>query len=185
MALMNKDEVVRILEMVAESTLDEIEIQVGDLKVRAKKSGSGEVTTKMQSTPQTVPAETAKKTAKSGGRKKKAAKTAAPPRPAVQQQPAVFEEEEGLTAIKSPMLGAFYRAPKPDAPPFVKVGQTVEADDTVCIIEVMKLFNTIKAGVSGRIVKVCAENAQMVEFQQPLFLVEETIAVKGQGQPQK
>jgi acetyl-CoA carboxylase biotin carboxyl carrier protein len=74
--------------------------------------------------------------------------------------------------IKAPMLGTFYRTPKPGAPPFVEVGQFVTEDDVVCIIEIMKLFNTVKAGVRGRIAKICVEQAQMVEFQQPLSLVE-------------
>ena len=75
-------------------------------------------------------------------------------------------------AIKAPVLGTFYATPKPGAPPFVEVGQLVAEDDVVCLIEVMKLFNTVKAGVRGRIVKICVEQAQMVEFQQPLFLLE-------------
>ncbi|MCF8142296.1 MAG: acetyl-CoA carboxylase biotin carboxyl carrier protein [Deltaproteobacteria bacterium] len=82
-------------------------------------------------------------------------------------------QEEGYIPIRSPMLGTFYRAPKPGAPPFVEVGRWVSADDSVCIIEVMKLFNTVKANVRGRIAKICAENGQMVEYQQTLFLVEE------------
>jgi acetyl-CoA carboxylase biotin carboxyl carrier protein len=72
------------------------------------------------------------------------------------------------------MLGTFYRAPKPDAPPFVEVGQFITNDDVVCIIEVMKLFNMVRAGVRGRIAKICAENTQMVEYQQVLFWVENT-----------
>ena len=70
------------------------------------------------------------------------------------------------------MLGTFYRAPKPGAPPFVEVGQWVSEEDTVCIIEVMKLFSTIKAGVRGRIERISAEDGQMVEFHQALFWVD-------------
>ena len=81
-------------------------------------------------------------------------------------------DEEGLIPIKSPVLGIFYRSPKPRAPPFVEVGQYVKEDDTVCLIEVMKLFNAVKAGVRGRIARICAENTEMVEYQQRLFLVE-------------
>jgi acetyl-CoA carboxylase biotin carboxyl carrier protein len=79
---------------------------------------------------------------------------------------------EGLVAIKAPMLGTFYRTPKPGAPPFVEVGAMVDKDDPVCIIEVMKLFNTVKAGVQGRIAQICAEQGQLVEYQQVLFLIE-------------
>lgn len=93
----------------------------------------------------------------------------APPEPEEAQGP---EDLEGLVAVRSPILGIFYRAPKPGAPPFVEVGATVGAEDTVCLIEVMKLFNTVAAGVAGRIARVCAENGAMVEFGQVLFLIE-------------
>ncbi len=75
---------------------------------------------------------------------------------------------DGLIPIQSPLLGTFYRGPKPGAPPFVEVGSRVMKDDTVCLIEVMKTFTTLKSGVEGRIAKICAENAQMVEYQQTL-----------------
>ena len=81
-------------------------------------------------------------------------------------------EEDGLIPIKAPLLGIFYRAPKPGAPPFVAVGDHVTEEDTVCLVEVMKLFNTVKAGVNGHIAKICAENGQMVEYNQILFLID-------------
>lgn len=77
----------------------------------------------------------------------------------------------GIVAIRAPMLGTFYRAPAPNERPFVEVGQKVKASDTVCMIEVMKLFNSIAAGVDGTIVKICVENAGMVEFNQVLIHV--------------
>jgi acetyl-CoA carboxylase biotin carboxyl carrier protein len=77
----------------------------------------------------------------------------------------------GIVAIRAPMLGTFYRAPAPNERPFAEVGQRVKADDTVCMIEVMKLFNSIRAGVDGTVVKICADNAAMVEFNQVLIHV--------------
>ncbi len=74
--------------------------------------------------------------------------------------------------IRSPMVGTFYRSAAPDKPPFVKVGDTVEQGATLCVIEAMKLFNNVTAEQSGRIVKVLLENAQPVEYDQPLFLIE-------------
>jgi acetyl-CoA carboxylase biotin carboxyl carrier protein len=74
--------------------------------------------------------------------------------------------------ISAPMLGTFYRAEAPGAAPFVDVGARVEPDTTVCLIEVMKMMNSIPAGVEGTIVEVCAENATLVEYGQPLFRVE-------------
>lgn len=81
---------------------------------------------------------------------------------------------EGLVPVVAPTLGIFYRSPKPGAPPFVEQEELVKETDTICIIEVMKLFNHIKAGVKGRVVRVCAEDATMVEHGQVIFLIEPT-----------
>jgi acetyl-CoA carboxylase biotin carboxyl carrier protein len=79
---------------------------------------------------------------------------------------------DGLVTIPAPMLGTFYRAEAPGKPPFVEVGSQVEPDTTVCIIEVMKMMNSVSAGVSGTVAEVVAENAQLVEYGEPLFRVE-------------
>jgi len=79
---------------------------------------------------------------------------------------------DDLEPIESPMLGTFYRAESPGEPPFVEVGTKVEADTIVCIIEVMKMMNSVPAGVAGTIVEVCSENGQLVEYGAPLFRVE-------------
>ena len=81
-------------------------------------------------------------------------------------------EESHRIVIKSPMVGTSYRAPAPDAPPFVEVGQDLEIGQVVCIIEAMKLMNEIKSEVAGRIVEVLVESGSPVEFGQPLFVVE-------------
>ena len=78
----------------------------------------------------------------------------------------------GTHPIESPMLGVFYRAPAPGAPPYVEVGTRVEPDTVVCLVEVMKMMNSIVAGVAGTVVEVCVENAELVEHGQPLFRVE-------------
>jgi len=92
----------------------------------------------------------------------------APPRAGTAAAVAV---PDGMVAIRAPMLGTFYRAPAPGEKPFVEEGQRVCADDTVCLIEVMKLFNSIRAGVDGEVVKIIAENGGLVEFDQPLILI--------------
>lgn len=105
----------------------------------------------------------------------------APVAPVVQETPkAVVEQAPAKEAksevkyleIKSPMVGTFYRSPSPDKPAFVKVGDTITADSPVCLIEAMKLFNEVKAEISGRIVKVVVEDSSPVEYEQVLFLVE-------------
>jgi acetyl-CoA carboxylase biotin carboxyl carrier protein len=102
--------------------------------------------------------------------------TSAPaPQPAASPLPAASatsaEIPPGAVAIRAPMLGIFYRASAPGEKPFVEVGQRVKADDTVCLIEVMKLFNSIRAGVDGEVVKICVENSALVEFDQVLICV--------------
>ena len=80
-------------------------------------------------------------------------------------------ENDGHTTIPAPMLGTFYRAEAPGKPPFVEVGAQVEPDTIVCIIEVMKMMNSVPAGISGTVSEVIAENAQLVEYGEPLFRV--------------
>lgn len=80
--------------------------------------------------------------------------------------------ERGYMQIVAPMVGTFYRAPKPDAAPFVQEGDTIEPGQTVCILEAMKLFNEIPSEIAGRIVRVLVENGAPVEYGQPLFLVD-------------
>ena len=79
---------------------------------------------------------------------------------------------ENLAEVRSPMVGTFYRSPSPDADPYVNVGSEIKAGKTICIIEAMKLMNEIESEVTGKVVKILAENGQAVEFDQVLFLVE-------------
>jgi acetyl-CoA carboxylase biotin carboxyl carrier protein len=79
---------------------------------------------------------------------------------------------DGMVVVRAPNLGTFYRAPKPGAPPYVAVGQRVEAATEVCLLEVMKLFTSVRAGVVGTVREILAEDAELVEFDQPLFLIE-------------
>jgi acetyl-CoA carboxylase biotin carboxyl carrier protein len=97
----------------------------------------------------------------------------APGGPEASASPARTQDDsDGLATIPAPMLGTFYRAEAPGKPPFVEVGSRVEPDTIVCIIEVMKMMNSVPAGVAGTVAEVIAENAQLVEYGQPLFRVE-------------
>jgi acetyl-CoA carboxylase biotin carboxyl carrier protein len=78
----------------------------------------------------------------------------------------------GWTIIKAPSLGTFYRAPKPGAPVFTDIGARVTGDTELCLIEVMKLFTTLRAGISGTVAEIYAKDGDLVEFDQPLFLIE-------------
>jgi acetyl-CoA carboxylase biotin carboxyl carrier protein len=97
---------------------------------------------------------------------------AAAPAPASEKTRAAEAAADNLITIKSPMIGTFYRSPSPGKPVFVEVGDEISVGKVVCIIEAMKLFNEIESEVKGRIVKILAEDASPVEYDQPLFLVE-------------
>ena len=99
------------------------------------------------------------------------APAAAPKADAPAAAPAAADDSK-LLAIRSPMVGTFYRSSGPDKAPFVKIGDTVDAGSKVCIIEAMKLFNEIESEVKGKIVKILVEDASPVEYEQVLFLVE-------------
>ena len=162
------EEIIEILNMLNESDFDELRLEMSGMKLVFSKSPiepseqslepvikgtHGQVESRQPIPPEAV------------------APTDIPPQKAEAKGSTVIEEE-GLIPIKAPLLGIFYRSPKPGAPPFVEVGSSVTDDDTVCVVEVMKLFNTVKAGVKGRIAKICAENNEMVEYNQTLFLIE-------------
>lgn len=86
--------------------------------------------------------------------------------------PASDNDDSKYVAVKSPMIGTFYRKPSPDKDVFVNVGDTISSGDTVCVIEAMKLFNQIESEISGKIVKILVDDASPVEYDQPLFLVD-------------
>jgi len=105
--------------------------------------------------------------------KKAAAEPVPPPGPAAIATPARTEgtPAQGLIEVRSPLLGVFYRAPKPGEPPFVAVGSRVEADSVIGIIEVMKLMNSARAGVAGEVIEIRAADGEMVEHGEVLMLV--------------
>lgn len=156
------------MQIVDESNTDELQLEMGDLKLIIKRRDTRTEVEKSVKAPET---ETIKP------QMAQESLQTAQPQPSRSQVSAV-DETEGLMPIRAPMLGIFYNAPKPGAPPFVEVGQVISEEETVCIIEVMKLFCSVKAGIRGRIAKICVENGDMVEFNQNLFLLEKTIADK-------
>lgn len=104
----------------------------------------------------------------------KAAARPASPAPALGTDHAatVVEAGEGQVIVKAPSLGTFYRSPKPGAAPFTQIGDQVEAETELCLIEVMKLFTTLRAGVKGKLVKILVDDGVMVEHDQPLFVID-------------
>jgi acetyl-CoA carboxylase biotin carboxyl carrier protein len=145
----------KLIDLVQESGIAELEITEGEEKVKIVKGGAAVVPSLAAVHGSPHPAAHAE-----------------PPRPASPTAPPSEPEpaQEGQL-VKAPMVGTFYRSPSPDAKPFVEVGQTVKKGDTVCIVEAMKLMNEIETDVSGVVKAVLVENGQPVEYGQPLFLV--------------
>jgi len=157
---MKAKEIQELINFLAESGLEEVNIETDNFKVSVKRSAEHQVI----SAPVVQAAAPAPAAA--------AAPVAAAPAPAASEAPAAAPSSDNLVEIKSPMIGTFYRSANPESPSFVEVGSSVKAGDAVCIIEAMKLFNEIESEVSGKIVKVLVDNAQPVEYDQPLFLVD-------------
>ena len=152
------EDVQRILKIIDEAKdLEELELVYGDFRLHIRRHGAGE---------RPMPSSAARAAAAA------APAPAAAPQPAAAAKPAAQPVPEGMVAIRAPMLGTFYRSPSPGEKPFVEVGQKVKADETVCLIEVMKLFNSIKAGVNGEIAEIRAENAALVEYNEVLIVIE-------------
>jgi acetyl-CoA carboxylase biotin carboxyl carrier protein len=157
------DEDVReILRIIDESDLDELRIETPDFRLHVRRGGAPP-----------LPAEPAEP-AEAPGRPRAATPEARDPgaEAAPPAAPAPDASVNGAATIEAPMLGTFYRASAPGEDPFVDVGSDVEPDTVVCLIEVMKMMNSVKAGVAGRVVEVCARNAELVEYGEPLFRVD-------------
>ncbi|MDH4189601.1 MAG: acetyl-CoA carboxylase biotin carboxyl carrier protein [Betaproteobacteria bacterium] len=152
----------KLIDLVQESDIAEIEITEGEEKVRiAKSSGVSVVRAAPAAAPAAYPA------APLAQAPAPMAVAAMNPAPA----PAADAVQAGHT-MKSPMVGTFYRSASPESKPFVEAGQTVKEGDTICIIEAMKLMNEIEADKSGVVKAILVENGQPVEFGQPLFVIE-------------
>jgi acetyl-CoA carboxylase biotin carboxyl carrier protein len=156
---LSEDDVLHILKLIDESKFDYFQLEVGELKITVSKGDPIPI-------PGTAPQPAAVSVAPSPA----PAVKPAPAAPAAQApKPAAIPE--GMLPIAAPLLGTFYVAPEPGAPPFVKVGQQITEDTTVGLIEVMKVFNSVRAAVNGTIVDLVVQNGQFVEFGQTLFIV--------------
>jgi acetyl-CoA carboxylase biotin carboxyl carrier protein len=156
---LSNDDVREILRIIDESDLAELRIETEDFALYVRKGGGDAEASgrpRARSKSESAPGRQAP-----GGHDASVSRAA----------PQTDASDDGLT-IPAPMLGTFYRAEAPGKPPFVEVGSKVEPDTIVCIIEVMKMMNSVPAGVSGTVAEVMAENAQLVEYGEPLFRVE-------------
>ncbi len=157
---MNLKEIQNLIKFVSKSGVYEVKLEMKDIKINIRNSAKEKQIVQAAAPVIAAPAAPAA-----------AAPANATP---VTNNPAEQKEEDNsrYVEIKSPIIGTFYRKPAPDKPNFVNVGDEVQEDTVVCIVEAMKLFNEIEAEVSGKIVKVLVEDASPVEFGQALFLVD-------------
>ena len=154
---MKPKEIQELLEFIAQSGLEEVQIETESLKLSTKKYSAVSVGTPQAVTPviqaAVEPVQIAAK-------------------PEAKPEVVVTSAESNYITIKSPMIGTFYRTPGPNEDPFVNIGDAINVGSTVCIIEAMKLFNEIEAEFGGKIVKILAQDKTPVEYDQPLFLVD-------------
>ena len=173
--VLSEDEVIQILKLMDQSRFDELHLEMSDLKlVVNKRAGTVPIEKEEFPSVENTGSLSAKENTDETAGENPAPSNLVQKTELQESKPIVEEEiaEQGLVPIKSPMLGMFYVAQKPGEPPFVEVGSVVEEETTVCIIEVMKLFSTINAGIHGRIKRICAEDGQLVEYGQVLFFVD-------------
>ncbi|MCB9217880.1 MAG: acetyl-CoA carboxylase biotin carboxyl carrier protein [Ignavibacteriales bacterium] len=156
---MDINEIKKLIKVFESAKVTELSIQEGDLKIKLSKNGSSNTVSNI---PQNFAYEMARPTmpnVESGDSKPV-------------EKPA--EKAENVHIINSPIVGTFYRAPAPDADPYVQIGDTVAAGSVLCIVEAMKLMNEIECDINGKVVEILVENGTAVEFNQPLFKVEKS-----------
>ena len=172
---MNFKEIQDLIKLINKSNLTEFKMEEGDFKIsiRTKKFGKTMNQPIIQAQPQMVPVQAAPiqqpvatpQSSSPNGPESATSDNQSKPEEAA-------AESENYIAVKSPIVGTFYRSSSPDKPPYLKVGDSVNVGDVVCIVEAMKLFNEIESEVSGKVVKVMVEDASPVEYDQVLFLID-------------
>lgn len=170
---MDLAQIKELLDLIAESSVNEVTIEEKDFKIKVKKAADpAGVRYEVQSVamPSSLPpgASAGSGAVPAGAMEHTGAANSSN---ATTGNPDSSAAAPAGDTVKSPLVGTFYEAPSPDADPFVRVGDTVQAGDTLCIVEAMKIMNEIKADFAGEVVKVVATNGQAVEFDQPLFII--------------
>lgn len=150
------DEISEILKLIDNSSCDELIVETADMKLVVRRNGasSGPAGVSELKTSALPPS------------------TGQPAPPETRAASPKIEPGQGQIEVSAPMVGTFYRAPSPEAPPFVEIGSAVRKGQPLCLIEVMKLFTTINSEVDGRVVQIGAENAELVEYGRTLFVIQ-------------
>lgn len=169
---MKATEIQELLGFIAKSGLDEVNIETSEIKLKVKKNTSAKIKQNIiQPSVAAMPHDSTGLVAGANASYNTPSPSSGSEKPEKKEETPV-EDNSNLVAIKSPMIGTFYRAPSPGANPFVEVGDKISAGQTVCVVEAMKLFNEIESEFSGTVVKILIEDASPVEYDQPLFLLD-------------
>lgn len=152
-------EIKKLIEMIERSPITEFELTDKELKIRISKNGTPAPAVQVAAAPPVA-----------------LAPAALPAAPIPAAAPAPEPKRAQFTEVKSPMVGTFYRAPAPDAEPYVRIGDNVEPGKVLCIVEAMKLMNELECELHGRVMEILVENAQPVEFGQVLFRIDTSAA---------
>ena len=155
---LSEEDVLQILKLIDESTFDYFQLEVGELKITVSKG-------------EPIPLAGSSASASAAPSPARPAAAPAPQAQPTKPAPKAAVIPDGMVPVTAPLLGTFYVAPEPGAPPFTHVGATITEDTTVGLIEVMKVFNSVRAGVKGVVSEVVAQNGQFVEHGETLFLV--------------
>jgi acetyl-CoA carboxylase biotin carboxyl carrier protein len=161
---MNQKELKELIEFLIEKDIAEFELERGDVKVKIKRGQAAIVQTRGELPFVAVPAVPGMPGAP-------AASVVGVPASSSSAGPVAPSQEENLHIVKSPIVGTFYEAPSPGAPPFAKVGDVIEVGQVLCIVEAMKLLNEIESDVAGEIIRKMASNGQPIEYGQELFAI--------------
>jgi acetyl-CoA carboxylase biotin carboxyl carrier protein len=164
------EDVVAILDLIARTDVEYLEVEVGGTRIIADRTGTTSAARPAAAAPPPPPAAPSSPSAAAPPAAPPAAPAAEPPPVPVAAAPA----DAGLVTVTAPVVGVFYRAPEPGAPPFVDVGSRVDGGATLGLVEVMKMFNSVSAPSAGEVVEVLAGNDEFVEFGQPLFRLRPT-----------
>lgn len=152
----------KVIKLIEKSEVDEIEIEEEGKKIRVAKSRNAQAQYIVPMSP----------AAPGGFPSVQAGAPMSAPPPGSQPAPSAAKPESKLHEVRSPIVGTFYRAPAPDAEPYVEIGQGVSVGSVLCIVEAMKLMNEIESDVSGRVAQILVENGKPVEYNQVLFMIE-------------
>lgn len=170
---MNLKEIKELIDKVNETEVGELKLEQADFKIRIRSKGYIEATQKNKvQVNQMMPSSAVAQIPQMPQTSQVAPDVSNAPLVENNASNEAAKTNDNIITIKAPMIGTFYRSTAPEKPPFVKVGDTISKGDTICIIEAMKLFNEIESEVSGKIVKIIADDASPVEYDQAMMLIE-------------